>query len=229
VVSAAAHNDNGSISIDCDEWISDEHDNPSCTCEPCVRVRSSDEAERRRREALTCGGLFPLAHVLLGEGWVDEDGKGGNVVAQPRQDAVDVKSLAQRALGDVFEQLERVGSAGREKCRPSSTYYSAATPYPAEHRIKRHEAVELLRCAENALDYARVHLDYLERDEVRVRGGRASLQVEPGARVLVADDENASTWAGVLVDLGEGESCRVRDDAGLLHTLDVRDLRAFAV
>jgi len=167
------------------------------------------------------GGLFPLAHVLLGVGWVDEDGKGGNVSTQP--EPVDVKSLAQRALGDVFEQLERVGSAGREKCRPaSSTYYSAATGYPLEQRIKRAEAVELLRCAENALDYARVHLDYLER-------GGDSRAVEPGDRVLVADVEHERGWEGVLVDYGGDDTTRVRDAAGLVHTVHVRDVRVFAV
>lgn len=138
-------------------------------------------------------GLRPEAHELLGARWLAEDGKGGNVVEQP----VAMQSLAQRALGDVFEQLERVASAGRAKCR---AHAYAAAPVPASDQIKRHEAVELIKLAENALDYARIHLDYLARlPEAEGRLAR-------GARVRVPADDEATVYEPAEVVQDDGRN-----------------------
>lgn len=140
-------------------------------------------------------GLRPEAHELLGAGWLAEDGKGGNVVEQP----VAVQSLAQRALGDVFEQLERVASTGRAKCRTSALY--ATSPVPANDQLKRHEAVELIKLAENALDYARIHLDYLARLPELDEG-----RLPKGARVRVPADDEATTYEPAEVVQDDGRN-----------------------
>jgi hypothetical protein len=129
----------------------------ACACLACERdaLRALDE---RAQRIAAVGGIAPWAHEALGPGWLDADSKGASVV-QP----ISTEELAQRALGDVFEQLERVGATGRERCRAGLLY--TAAPLTQAQRVRRHEAVKLLRFAENALDYARVHLDYLELDE----------------------------------------------------------------
>lgn len=80
--------------------------------------------------------------------------KGGNVV-----EPIATEDLAQRALGDVFEQLERIGAMGRQRCHGSgATLYS---PISRENRITRAEAGKLILLAVNALEYARVHVGHL--------------------------------------------------------------------
>lgn len=124
-----------------------------------------------------------------------------------------VDELAQNALGAVFEQLERVAAMGRERCR-TTTY--GATPTPP---LTRKEAVRLIRYAENALDYARVHLDYLAtaRDK--------DLPMRPGDRVEVIDREAGDAWLGTLHELkADGHVYVRRDDGGDVvpcHPLDV--------
>ena len=66
-------------------------------------------------------------------------------------------SETQRSLGDVFEQLERIGAFGRERCRG----YGYGPISPAL-RVHRDEAIKLINLADLALSYARVHLTYLE-------------------------------------------------------------------
>lgn len=81
--------------------------------------------------------------------------KGGHV------EPIATEDLAQRALGDVFEQLERIGAMGRARCHglPSTMY----SPLIAkENRITRAEAGKLILLAVNALEYARVHVGHLE-------------------------------------------------------------------
>jgi hypothetical protein len=134
------------ISIDCDEWIADEHDDPACTCESCERVRSRDGSEAKRRDALAAGGLFPLAHELLGPGWVDADGKGGLVTDTNNY-------LAQRALAETFDQLERIGDAGRKLSYPSAY----TTPPPADPQVLG----EMLELAEQSIAYARTLLRFV--------------------------------------------------------------------
>lgn len=137
-----------------------EHDE-ECRCEHCER-EAMRIAEQRAQRNVAIGGIARWAHGALGSGWLDDEGKGGTV-----SEPLGTEDLAQRALGDVFEQLERIGAVGREKCRGALMYASSSALTP-EQRVKRHEAVKLLRFAENALDYARVHLDYLECEPERL-------------------------------------------------------------
>lgn len=151
-----------------------EHDDSdeACACPVCERdaLRALDE---RARRVAAVGGIAPWAHEALGPGWLDADGKGASMV-QP----ISTEELAQRALGDVFEQLERVGATGRERCRAGLLY--TAAPLTQAQRVRRHEAVKLLRFAENALDYARVHLDYLELDDPERLDDPSPLEAELG-------------------------------------------------
>lgn len=135
-----------------------EHDD-ECTCDRCERMAIHDailDAEARAQRMIAARGISAWGHEVLGAGWVDGDGKGGNVIA------VSTEELAQRALGDVFEQLGRIATVGREKCR--GAIYATA-PLTRAQLVKRHEVVHLLRFCENVLDYARVHLDYLDLGE----------------------------------------------------------------
>lgn len=79
--------------------------------------------------------------------------KGAHVV-----EPIATEELAQRALGDVFEQLERIGAMGRQRCHGSASLYS---PIAQENRLTRAEAGKLILLAVNALEYARVHVGHL--------------------------------------------------------------------
>jgi hypothetical protein len=208
-----------SISIDCDEWLADLHDDPTCTCEACERWYAGADERALTHEAQSLGGgLFPVAHTLLGAGWLGLDGKGGKM-----PEPIPLQHLAQRAIGDVFEQLERIGSMGRDKCRPSGSYYTPASALPADQQLKRHEALELIRCAENALDYARLHLDYLAIDAAAPRALR------PGDRVIVADEEECTSWLGTVEEEQVCGEVLVKADDGTEHHVHPRDLREYAV
>jgi hypothetical protein len=113
-----------------------------------------DECTTRLPARASVGGIASWAHDALGPGWVDADGKGATV-----QDAKSIADVAQRSLGDVFEQLERIGAFGRDRCRGLG--YG---PITAEHRVHHGEAVRLIALADLALSYARVHLTFLEPD-----------------------------------------------------------------
>lgn len=188
----------------------DDAHGEGCSCEGCARAKSVAAARQRARDAATHGGLSPVAHELLGPGWL---GEGEQV-----QQQIDIEQLAQRALGSVFEQLERVGQTGREKCCPAAYAFTTAG-VPLEQRLKRHEALELLRYAENALDYARVHLDYLPRDPALER-------FKAGDRVIVLDEE--SSWSGTLRARGANGTWEVNADDGQVAKVDERDLREAA-
>lgn len=191
-----------------------EHDG-ECRCARCEReaVRLADE--RAQRTAAAIGGIAPWAHTLLGVGWIDADGRGGNV-----PEPIGTEELAQRALADVFEQLERVACVGREKCRGPALYTTGALT--REQRVKRHEVVSLLRFCENALDYARVHLDYLECEAVRtVDDARHSTrQFVRGDRVMVSRPDDDCTWCGTVVSVvDDDERVEVRADDGEMHNV----------
>lgn len=111
-----------------------------------------------------------------------------------------VESLATRALGDVFEQLERVGAVGRARCRPVPFSAGEVTP------VGRHEVVEILQLAQDALDYARVHVDYLPRQQTGPFPRRV------GTRVVVSEDEGP--WRGTIVAFLDDDRVRVRADNG---------------
>lgn len=128
-------------------------------------------------------------------------------------------ALAQHAFYAVFEQLERIGLAGRNKCRMR---YVGMTTSPVVRSISRVEALELLRYAENTLDYARVHLDHLPSSEPPSDG------LGVGDMVIVAAEECA--WRGfieeVVDDAENGTSYRVRPaDHGELELVAASDLR----
>lgn len=135
-----------------DELVHDDE----CTCARCERAAIRD-ADARAQRVIAANGIAVWGHEVLGSGWVDRDGKGETMIT------ISTEELAQRALGDVFEQIGRIAAAGREKCRAGSLYTSM--PMSRDQLVKRHEAVALLRFCENALDYARVHLDYLDVDD----------------------------------------------------------------
>ena len=183
-----------------------EHvDTGDCRCARCEREAIELAEARARRTAFAVGGIAPWAHEALGPGWVDADGKGG-IVPEP----VATEELAQRALGDVFEQLERIGASGRERCR---TGLYSSVPTPREQRLKRHEAVKLLRFAENALDYARVHLDYLECEPTRTEEGYAK-----GDLVVVRRENEARAWVGTVIDASDAaDELLVRDEESSEH------------
>ena len=141
-----------------DRRTADEHDDESCTCTACTRERARDRA----RAGTALGGISAFGHAVLGAGWLEED-EGGNVMDQ----VSGVESLAQRAMGSCFEQLERIGSIGREKCL--GPRFTSTPPQPG---ITRREAVELIRFANDALDYGRLHLDYLEARDAAPDGVR---------------------------------------------------------
>jgi hypothetical protein len=215
--------------VESDERIADAHDDPACSCDSCARVRLRRESAQRSLDAMVYGGLSPRAAELFGRGWIEEDRKGVTTMPEP----IGMPQLAQRAIADVFEQLERVGSAGREKARP---YYVSAFPLVTEGPkiadkppFTRRDALELIRYAENALDYARVHLDYLPRDPA-ADDAEAPVTYQRGDRVLVADDE--ALWSGVVVDAVAGASSsliKIRADNGSVHDVHEQDVRAVPV
>jgi hypothetical protein len=194
-----------------------EHDEglPACQCTVCLLAAGERFREHARR-VVAGNGIAPWAHALLGPGWTDDK---GDHVAQP----IKTLDLAQRALGDVFDHIERAARAGRERCT-AGTMYSPG-PFTAEQRITRQEAVDVIRMINDSLDYARVHLGHLHAppsNDTTPNG----LVPGVGDQVLVVDEDRS--WpcevTGV-VPTHEGFDVRVRDKAGELHTVDARDIR----
>lgn len=70
---------------------------------------------------------------------------------------ISVGDLAQRALGDAFDQLVRVGSSGSARCHRYSQI-----PYTEAERLSAATARALLASAHNALRYAEQQLQYLD-------------------------------------------------------------------
>jgi hypothetical protein len=208
-----------------------EHvDDDDCRCAVCEREAIRLAEERAYRSVHAVGGIAPWAHEALGPGWVDADGKGGTV--QP----INTADLAQRALGEVFEQLERVAHVGRERCAGGNIY--SIEPFTDATRITRQEAVDLCRMLGDGLDYARIYLDYLKRAPSTNKPAvppavewNAADSLGVGDRVIVADDENS--WDGEITGFmpahdGPGEAM-VRDGNGKTHPVDVRDVRRVAI
>ena len=179
-----------------------------CRCAACERA-AIDAAV-----GLQIGrGISAFGHSVLGAGWLDGDGKGGSMTAAAAVAvAAPGNSLAQHALADVFEQLERIGQCGREKCRP--LYRSTG---PIDRAISRGDALELLRFAQHTLDYARVHLDHLP--------GTAPTVFELDDRVIVTDDDEC--WSGTIVGRANDGSFVVQPDDSSLRAVEVdgHDLR----
>lgn len=69
---------------------------------------------------------------------------------------VHVSDIAQRALGDAFDQLIRIGSAGSSQCHRYSQ-----VPYEPAERMDPQTAARLLTSAREALRYAEAQLQYL--------------------------------------------------------------------
>jgi hypothetical protein len=165
-------------------------------------------------------GIAPWAHELLGPGWIDADGKGETVKATP----IDSARLAQRALSEVFEQMERVARVGRERCLGGDLYSSA--PLTDEQLITRSEAVDTLRMLGDALDYARVHLDYLRNPKRYDKRDDTALPYGVGDVVEVQDD--SGPWRGEVTGFcptHESVDVMVRDEGGEVRPVDSRDIR----
>lgn len=171
-----------------------------------------------RYAARACvGGIAAWAHDALGPGWVDADGKGEQV-----QDAKAIADVAQRSLGDVFEQLARIGSFGRERCR--GTGYG---PITDEQRVHHGEALKLIGLADLALSYARVHLTYLEPDAAAVRSAvRTAAGFAVGDAVLVDLLDGASERDAVVTAAYEGDDAlEVQLDGGGRRTVSTSHTR----
>jgi hypothetical protein len=220
-----------------DERTADEHDDPACTCDACERAGNRARARARRREARACGGLSSSACELLGTRWLDGDGKGGSVHMHLK--AIDMGSLAQRALGDVFEQLERIASTGRDKCK--FPLYTPPGIIPPEHRLERAEARKLIEYAERALDYARSHLPYLADgadDEpandvapYKRTSSASSAPLTVGTRVGVLEEAADETpeWYGEIVALTEHEAVVRHLTSGKAYTVGAEYLQSAPV
>ncbi len=145
----------------------DEHDD--CACEACC---AAADAAACRLGVGALGGIAPWAHALLGPGWVDEGGSmGGDATTQGNH----MPELAARALGDVFQQLSRIGDRGRDRAYPPFAL-PASGPPALPPPFTRAEALELLRAAEHAIDYGRMQVDWLPRGD-----GEAPDAAEPRA------------------------------------------------
>jgi hypothetical protein len=171
-----------------------------------------DEITTRLPARACVGGIAAWAHDALGPGWVDADGKGATV-----QDAKAIADVAQRSLGDVFEQLERIGAFGRERCRG----YGYGPISPAL-RVHRDEAIKLLELADLALSYARVHLTFLEpgpalRSAVRTAAGFAI-----GDEVSIDFLDGSRERRGTVTDASDAaDELEVQCDDGARRTVPV--------
>ena len=167
-------------------------------------------------------GIAEWAHELLGPGWIDGDGKGETVKATP----IDSARLAQRALSEVFEQMERVARAGRERCSGGDLYSSA--PLTDEQLITRPEAVDTLRMLNDALDYARVHLHYL-RNPKRPASESGARPTTLGTGDVIEVQDDSGPWRGEITGFMPGHDggleVMVRDDDGEVRPVDARDIR----
>lgn len=202
-----------------DEMIADDHDDPACACDACTRVRAREATRATAREAQVRGGLRPIAHELLGPGWLE------------RRTVEPIETLAQRALADVFDQLERIGAEGRERCRPLYAFRptdpapSSTSDAPRQVTrtlppVDRGELLELLRYAAEALKYAELHLSYLPAND----NARA---LRHGDRVFVTVHEERQPATVVRPEDAEN-LVLVRWESGVLDTVPRADISEVA-
>lgn len=154
----------------------------------------------RLSRPLAGGLLFPLAQLLGADfSWVDEDGKGGDAMAEQT-----VSDLAQAAIADIFERLEQLGTITRNKCR--AKYGDLAPP------VSRKQVAHALDYAESLIEYGRAQLGYLPH------GGAYSLN----ERVIVKCD-GADDALGIYMGLTNAGKLRVRIPPadGVGSTVDV--------
>lgn len=198
-----------------DEQTADEHDaagEPDCSCAACERVRGRRWAARGA--GVAPGGIAPWAHELLGRGWVDDErGRMGGSIGMPE--------LAAKALGDTFNALARIGDAGRDRAYPLYALAGNGSPAASSPPMTRTEALELIRAAEQALDYARVHVDWLPR-------GQAGTRIQLGDRVTISGDDAEGavyTVERLRVEGMHADVVELASDDGERLCVNQRDLR----
>jgi hypothetical protein len=169
-----------------DALASDDHDDPLCTCDSCERERDRGESRALAREARTRGGLFPLAHALLGVGWLHGDTNKGAAMA------LDTGALAQRSLGDIFEQLEAIGASGRTACK-GAAYTSSPEP------VNRREIYTLLSLVENLHNYAHKQLEHI-----------CTSRFMPGDRVIYSTRDG--NVAAEVIEASRANRCVIHVD-----------------
>lgn len=168
-----------------DEQLADEHEGRDCACGACERTRERDASRVRAREARTRGGLFPLARELLGQRWLDGFTLG---------DAMEVSQLAQHTLGNIFEELEKLGDTTRRKL--VGERYAATLP---DH-INRAEVATAINYAESLIEFARAQLGYLPESPYALNTAIAMVS-KSGTETL-----------GVYMGVSKGGNARVRVD-----------------
>lgn len=174
--------------------LEDDGDGDGCDCDCGSGCDACEREDERIRELAAArvraayGGLHPLAHELFGPGWL---GEGGEDMAQT------IEQLAQRTLGDVFEQLSKVAELGREKCHGASRYMREGEIPP----VSRAEVRALLDYVEAVLPYAVAQLPYLPGPRHRLND-----------RVIVYSDEGAAP--ATIVGTTAAGLARLRMDDG---------------
>jgi hypothetical protein len=174
--------------------IDHDDEDDGCACWRCNAVRDVERANRMR-EAMRNGGLRELASVWFGPHWLGEG---------ETMDGID--RLAQKTLGDVFEQLGKVAAIGRTKCR-GSEYVEIENAPP----VTRAEMKALLDYVELALPFATTQLSYLRgprfclNDRVIVRRSHEQAEAEP---------DRTHNEAGSIVGTAPDGRLRVRLDVG---------------
>jgi hypothetical protein len=136
-----------------DELVSDEHDDPECTCDACVRTRARAEHDAMQREAHALGGsVSTFGREVLGELLTDEE----RAAALEGGRMMDVGQLAQNQLGNIFAELQRLGQQGRDACH-GDVYTARVKPDP----VPRSTISTALDYAESLIEFARAQLGYL--------------------------------------------------------------------
>lgn len=202
----------------------DEHDE-QCHCAACER-EARERFVARARDVCALGGIAPWAHEALGPGWLEGDcNEGGTTVDAP----ISTEQLAQRTLGDVFENIVRLAESGRDKCRGGRYALASDTPTP-EQLIKQNEADQLLALLDHALDYGRDQVAYLARTP-RVENANASATLAKGDYVMVRRPDDARAWGAHVTDVSVGHTdVEVQGEStGERELVDVAHVRKAAV
>lgn len=192
---------------DADEQTADEHDDETCACGACQRTRERDASRVRTREAAVRGGLFPRAAELFGEHWIDGFTRGA---------PVEVSQLAQHALGNIFEELEKLGESTRRKL--VGERYAATLP----EGVRKSDVATALNYAESLIEFGRAQLGYLPETPYALN-----------SQVRIGDEApNASTLLGTYVGVSRAGLARVRvegEDGGGLYEVPFSSVRPVAV